>query len=724
MTCGNSGDERRNLDREDTTNDPEQIRNPTNQTLHRPPPLVPPTTVKIDGQSFKANTTECHPGNGTAQKRDITALATSTKATFLVFARDAASAYSAYSGLNDYGIPYELILVPSNGITLPQLKSSDIVGNYGGFVILSEVSYKNSAGNWGSAITANQWQAMYDYQVAFGARMVRLDVVPSASSGTRVVGSCCGDTQDQTIYIADTSQFPTAGLKTGATMSTLGLYHYPAAVIDSTTTTSVVNFGPTTGFSDITNAVVINNFSGRKQMVFFLPMATDWALTSTVLTHVWIHWATRGLFDDMFLTTTLFNGGSYRVSTSDLATHIQWTGTVGAKMPAGSNYTMEIGHNGNGNIEISFRNKKSACKQGNIVRPDPVTVPLEYVKPVGTGTSLWPVDATNYSYADDCLDQDPLSAFFQTPNIRDSFMHVSHTFTHEDENTATYDDVMKEITWNQRWMSQIGFANGKWFSGRGIIPPAITGLHNGDALRAWKEKGIVNVVGDNTRSALLNTVNEHWPLITTLAASGFDGIQITPRWATNIFYNCDDAACDSAQWNSVGGTGDFPTLIAAEKTANARHLLRLHHDAFMFHQANLRWEGVAKNTINGVSGQYSLLQMWVESIVAEVTRLVTWPIISMKHDDLATTFANRMMRDKCNYSLTYLFGSSSITGVTIGAPSVGHQCGAAIPVTVPGPILDTGIVYNTEKVGSDPATIWIDLKGREVTLRLKDALPW
>jgi hypothetical protein len=85
-------------------------------------------------------------------------------------------------------------------------------------------------------------------------------------------------------------------------------------------------------------------------------------------------------------------------------------------------------------------------------------------------------------------------------------MHVSHTFTHENENTATYSDVTSEITWNQKWLSQIALANAKWFSPSGIIPPAITGLHNGDALRAWKANGIVNVVGDNTRPVLLNTV--------------------------------------------------------------------------------------------------------------------------------------------------------------------------------------------------------------------------
>ncbi|KAG9996660.1 hypothetical protein KCU78_g17344, partial [Aureobasidium melanogenum] len=61
--------------------------------------------------------------------------------TILVFARDQASSYSATSGLNGYGIPYQLQLVPQAGITLPTLNSSATQGNYGGIIILSEVSY-------------------------------------------------------------------------------------------------------------------------------------------------------------------------------------------------------------------------------------------------------------------------------------------------------------------------------------------------------------------------------------------------------------------------------------------------------------------------------------------------------------------------------------------------------------------------------------------------------
>lgn len=134
-------------------------------------------------------------------------------------------------------------------------------------------------------------------------------------------------------------------------------------------------------------------------------------------------------------------------------------------------------------------------------------------------------------------------------------------------------------------------------------------------------------------------MNEHWPLISTIEENGFAGIQITPRWATNIYYNCDLPDCTVLEWQvtSAGDpNGNITTLLALELQTNTRHLLGLHHDAFMFHQANLRFTGAAEYTINGVTAQLSLFQAWVETVTQEFTRLVTWPILTYKHDDVRT----------------------------------------------------------------------------------------
>ncbi|KAK0106108.1 hypothetical protein ONS95_004612 [Cadophora gregata] len=724
-----------------------------NQTrIHRPKSWEPKkVVVDQDKQVVIIANTSTIQENDLGQTPQLTkrqsAVTLTAKSTFLVIARDATVAYSAKSGLNDYGIAFEVFIVPAGGATLPVLTSPTRVGNYGGIVILSEVSYANSAGEYVSALTDAQWNSLYEYQRTFGIRMVRLDVVPGAATGTRVLGSCCDGTVEQLLAVNDTSAFPGAGLVVGATLSTRGLYHYPAAITNASLATAFATFKTTTGFLTNSVAGVINKFKdGRQQMVFFLGFATDWSTTSILLTHAWIHWATRGLYagyrramlstqvDDMFLTTAIYSGGLFRIEPADLAAHISWMASVNAKLPVGSNYTIEVGHNGNGNIGSSYdldgQEDGLVCGTGPIQYDSQASAAAEYVKPLGTGTSLWPLNAGNYSYSKACAVLDPLQNWWVTDKNRDAFMHVSHTFTHESEDEATYFDVSKEITWNQAWLAQLGISSVPHFSEKGLIPPAITGLHNGDALRAWSDSGLVNAVGDNTRQALLNPNNEHWPLITTASGDNFAGINITPRWASNIYYNCDTTACDVAEWKAIAqGSGTITDLLTLEKATNTRHLFSLHHDPYMFHQANMRQADVQTTTIPGggltaKSGKWSLLQMWVETVLGEFVRVVNWPIISSKHDDIAASFSQRMTRDKCKYIMTLNIDTSQkiITGLTISSST--NSCTAPIPVTVPGKVRDTKGFVTEQLNTQDPLTIWVPLTGSAVSLTFSVPISW
>lgn len=117
-----------------------------------------------------------------ALQASVGAAAITVSNTVLVFARNSASAAVATSGLQGYGIPYQTVIVPQSGAPLPVLNSTATAGNYGGFIVLSEVSYQYSTG-FLSALTTSQWNTLYNYQSAFGVRMVRLDVFPTADFG-------------------------------------------------------------------------------------------------------------------------------------------------------------------------------------------------------------------------------------------------------------------------------------------------------------------------------------------------------------------------------------------------------------------------------------------------------------------------------------------------------------------------------------------------------------
>jgi hypothetical protein len=67
------------------------------------------------------------------------------------------------------------------------------------------------------------------------------------------------------------------------------------------------------------------------------------------------------------------------------------------------------------------------------------------------------------------------------------------------------------------------------------------------------------------------------------------------------------------------------------------------------------------------------------------------------------------------------FTRKVITGITVMAPD--NTCAAPIPVTVPGSIWNS-LGFRTEQIGSDPLTIWVQLKGSAVTLELDKPILW
>jgi hypothetical protein len=176
-------------------------------------PPVPTVVAIVNGTTVAKNVSVPVVVAAPAAKVVVVSSTTTVQSTVLIFARDSVSAYSAFSGLNAYGIPYNLVVVPQTGITLPVLNSSATVGNYGAIVILSEVSY-DYGGTLGyqSALNTTQLAAIYAYQAAFGIRLVRLDSFPSADSGTTALGGCCATGQEQEISISNAAAFLTAGL--------------------------------------------------------------------------------------------------------------------------------------------------------------------------------------------------------------------------------------------------------------------------------------------------------------------------------------------------------------------------------------------------------------------------------------------------------------------------------------------------------------------------------
>ncbi|CAN8096939.1 unnamed protein product [Discula destructiva] len=643
-------------------------------------------------------------------------------------------------GLEGLGIPYQVVTVPPAGAMLPTLEQ-DGYGNYAGIVTLKELAAEyNEPGRvgWFSALTDEQWTALYDYQVKYGVRLARLEAFPTPQFGVSLREPGGSSAAGQLWSFTNITGFESSGIKQGGTVALDGLYYYGADVTDAATTYPIAKLHAGPAFTSDATAAVLNAIphanGTREQMVFFTSMASGWSQASNFIQHSWITWMTRGLYlgqrraylgthiDDILLTTGIYGTNrEFRLRVADVEAHAAWTKDINSRMPPGSNYVIEMAYNGNGNIEQAVEGSSGSnicIPETNVVTaPKPVLVDQEFKKPLGTGEDAWPPSFTNYTWSDQCEALDPLTTYYASH--LNQFYHVSHTFSHLALSNATFSDVDKEIRYNQDWFNSTGFSGHPNFSPHSLVPPQITGLHNGDSIRALMGNGITFVVGDNTRPALLNTQRPFWTLTTTTERNGFDGLEIIPRYATNIYYNCDDAASNTALWQvALGQTSGFDGIMMIERMAATRNLLALRHDPYMFHQANMRAgdTGIAKTAAREYNN-LSLLQIWVEELVDEMTRLVNWPILTLKQDDLGRAFVARRQRDQCAPALTvnYSADGASVVGATVSAANA--NCQVEIPVSFPGPVRDAKGA-RAEQIGNDPLTLWVKPGGGSVTFEL------
>ena len=222
----------------------------------------------------------------------------------IITTTDAGAADQATTVIQGYGVPLQIVPIPQAGTALPTLETisgGNNNGNYGLIIIVGLVSYNyGGTTGWASAITPAQWTQLYNYQTKYGVRMVHLNAFPQAVFGTAATApvGCC-NTEEQFVTLTDTAFIPTSGLKS-ASLSTKGLWHYPAVINDPTGQTfSFLQFNPNSQYPGNTVAGVrqkIANGSGfREQMAIFLE-GGSWSLTTNYICHIWFHWGYRGLY--------------------------------------------------------------------------------------------------------------------------------------------------------------------------------------------------------------------------------------------------------------------------------------------------------------------------------------------------------------------------------------------------------------------------------------------
>ncbi|KAJ3198811.1 hypothetical protein HDU82_001002, partial [Entophlyctis luteolus] len=573
-----------------------------------------------------------------------------------------------------YGLDYD-VLVISNATMLQTPLNLEVTANSTGkysVIVLSsgQMIAGFSNGSYLSTLYSWQWQQLHEYQQYYGVRLVAINDIPTAQAYSGQVTAANSATTCSSATILSVSPVGTtftlpAGMKTGWSSAAGdgiagGSCNFPATITNSTSSSAVLNF--VSGSSTVGVAAAVMDFGrNQQQMSLFMPCGS-WSTTCCIISHLWFQWATRGLYtglrrlyftpqvDDFFLTTDGLNENnqlvSFRLSTADMLGLITWMPDFNARMPSGSNVTFELAFNGNGVMEIISTTVDYTLD----FDPDLTDTALDWIKPLGTGLTLWPALSTINTDWAAALSQDSLYQYFapaSSATTTSKFLWVSHTFTHEILNNNSYSDTNNEVTFNFRlassaYMSLDGHA---YWSNKSMVTPGISGLFNGDALRALSDFGIKAVVGDSSRPKTLNAARPlYWPLVTTSANNGFDGFIIIPRQSLNIYFNATNSNYDTVLYNNIyKTTHNFSYIMNAEVQRNLRTLGLLAWYPAMFHQANLRNADLPSITAGSKTGKIGLAQEWMECVFGNFTQFVNWPVVTVKQDDLTQKFINRQI---------------------------------------------------------------------------------
>lgn len=126
--------------------------------------------------------------NAARVRRQSSSISIVSAETALLIAVSSGAADEAVAVLNQHNQATDLLVMPQNGAALPTLETingTDSVGNFGLIIIIGMASYDyGGTVGWASAITSDQWTALYAYQSKYGVRMIHLDGYPGNFVGT------------------------------------------------------------------------------------------------------------------------------------------------------------------------------------------------------------------------------------------------------------------------------------------------------------------------------------------------------------------------------------------------------------------------------------------------------------------------------------------------------------------------------------------------------------
>ncbi|ORX56606.1 hypothetical protein BCR36DRAFT_580921 [Piromyces finnis] len=652
------------------------------------------------------------------------------------------------SSLASYGIQYDNLIYncenPLEG-ELYLLDETTKDPKYNMIILASGAMKTNCYGSVVSALSDDHWKALRNYESKYNIRRVTLNASPEDASeiGVQAYNDKIEKKSLLPIYASKNKftnhLFNNAGILETAPFNTLGIRHDFAKINNSTISAPVLSYNIKSKKDGEAIAAVYSKLEdGNERLTFFLS-SNGRNPTSLIINHLWIPWVSKYIYsgfrriylsqhiDDIFTSEKLipvsdkfYNKNKfYKNTVADFDNLVRYQNEILTKMPAGSSYHLELVFNGNGILDDSSYNLDIEEDEG---------VSNNFIKPKGTGVCKWPEYPYPATWLESELDKNSLFNFFKEKYAHENFYWASHGFTHQSLNNATFTDVANQIEVNKKMALHLGISDKGIFSRHVIIPPHSSGLHNGDAIDAFIKNNIEVAFGNIHREDITNDESNekaaYMAWRTTLESSNVDNYPVIPRIPTMLFRQCSTPSENTVKYNKMfEGTGliaSFDEILNRDTQQALLSLFQLRHYPFQFHQANLRSADLPN--------QKSLVEQWTEKLVEKYNQYVKWPIVSVKSDDIRTSFLEREKFENCDLTQQLIYNGTHIIAVSLTATNKSCRIPIALPNGIS--IVENDLfllkdILTVEQVNeSDPITLWVHLNNNSVALNFEPAIPW
>ncbi|KAI9344684.1 hypothetical protein BDR26DRAFT_960492 [Obelidium mucronatum] len=210
----------------------------------------------------------------------------------VVFGSDTPSAEAAIVGLKEWNVPFIAYTTASlTGLSALPLYASGTSANFSMIILGSGII----------AFSPTQWSQLYDYQETYGVRLVSLYGEPGKGTD---VGFAAGAPVVTTGSLSASPVSPIASELAGlpalysVSVDTAALgYIYPASILNSTLSTSVLSFSTTPA----SVAAAVSKFSSKREQLSFFYRIAGWQAStpgsvSNYTTAILISWVSKGAY--------------------------------------------------------------------------------------------------------------------------------------------------------------------------------------------------------------------------------------------------------------------------------------------------------------------------------------------------------------------------------------------------------------------------------------------